>query len=678
MFLHTLLTSFCLALALLAAHADGPADNSLDKVRPVPPPGKPVSASDRASLEPGLKELASDISQLRDLAKTQPAVSKLIPDVSILHKAVHDALAYDEIYNPTNEVKTAKALIALGKERASQIRDGTPAWTKSTGLVVRAYVSKIDGSVQPYGLVIPPSYQPSGAQRHRLDAWFHGRGENLTELSFVGDRLRSPGEFTPPDTIVLHLYGRYCNANKFAGEIDLLEALDHVRENYRIDENRVVIRGFSMGGAACWQFAVHYADRWAAAAPGAGFSETPDFLKVFQSESLQPTWYERKLWHIYDCTDYALNLFNCPTVAYSGEVDKQKQAADIMSKAMSNHGLDLVHLIGPETGHKYHPVTKAELNARIDAIAAVGRNPVPKKVRLQTYTLRYNKMFWLTLQAMDEHWEEARIEAELVSDNRVRITSKNARALSLVMAPGQCPLDATATPVVEIDGQKLSAPRPRSDRSWTAHFRKDGKKWSSVVSPHAPALEKSPGLQGPIDDAFMDSFIMVTPSGSPLNGAVGSWASSESSHATIHWRKQFRGEARQVADTQVTLEIIANHNLVLWGDPSSNALIKELAPSLPIVWTRDGIKVGTKSYSSDHHALTLVYPNPKNPKRYIVLNSGFTFREYDYLNNARQIAKLPDFAVIDLTTPPNARFPGKIVDAGFFGERWELKPSPAH
>jgi hypothetical protein len=54
-----------------------------------------------------------------------------------------------------------------------------------------------------------------------------------------------------------------------------------------------------------------------------------------------------------------------------------------------------------------------------------------------------------------------------------------------------------------------------------------------------------------------------------------------------------------------------------------------------------------------------------------VLNSGFTFREYDYLNNARQIAKLPDWAVVDITTPPNPRYPGKIVTAGFFNEEWK-------
>ena len=31
------------------------------------------------------------------------------------------------------------------------------------------------------------------------------------------------------------------------------------------------------------------------AAPGAGFSETADFLKVFQREALKPAWYEQKL-----------------------------------------------------------------------------------------------------------------------------------------------------------------------------------------------------------------------------------------------------------------------------------------------------------------------------------------------------------------------------------------------
>src|SRR5207302_9617824 len=194
----------------------------------------------------------------------------------------------------------------------------------------------------------------------------------------------SPGEFTPPHAFVLHPYGRYCNANRFAGEVDLFEALDHVRRHYPIDENRIAVRGFSMGGAACWNFAVHYSGLWAAAAPGAGFAETPEFLRVFQKEKVAPTWYERKLWHLYDCTDWAVNLANCPTVAYSGEKDSQKQAADVMARALAAEGMTLVHVIGPGTGHKYHPAARAEINRRIDAIAARGRDPPPKRVRFTT------------------------------------------------------------------------------------------------------------------------------------------------------------------------------------------------------------------------------------------------------------------------------------------------------
>ena len=87
-------------------------------------------------------------------------------------------------------------------------------------------------SVQPYGLVVPATFSPTRPHRWRLDAWFHGRNETLSEVNFLWDREHNPGEFTPPNTIVLHLYGRYCNANKLAGEVDLFEALDAVKRQY--------------------------------------------------------------------------------------------------------------------------------------------------------------------------------------------------------------------------------------------------------------------------------------------------------------------------------------------------------------------------------------------------------------------------------------------------------------
>jgi hypothetical protein len=511
--------------------------------------------------------------------------------------------------------------------------------------------------------------------QHRLDVWFHGRDEKLSEVKFIDARQKSAGEFTPAHAFVLHPYGRYCNANKLAGEVDLFEALEHVRRHYSIDENRISVRGFSMGGAACWQFAVHHAGLWAAAAPGAGFAETPEFLKVFQNETLKPTRYEQKLWHLYDCTDYAANLFNCPVVAYSGEIDKQKQAADIMAKAMAAEGLSLVHIIGPQTAHKYHPQAREEINRRLDTIIARGRNPVPQHVRFTTWTLRYNRMLWVTVDGLEQHWERASVDADLASSNTVNVHTRNVSALTLSMPAGWCPLSVTGRPKVILDAEELEAPAVLSDRSWTAHFRKTGAHWTMVSSPGDGALRKRHGLQGPIDDAFMDSFLMVRPTGKPLNEKVGAWVNAELAHALDHWRRQFRGDARVKTDTAVTDADIAAHNLVLWGDPSSNRVLASISDRLPIRWDTNFIRVGESRFASGQHVPLLIYPNPLNPKRCVVLNSGFTFREYDYLNNARQVPKLPDFAVVDVTSGPTARSPGAVAAAGFFDERWALSPS---
>jgi hypothetical protein len=170
----------------------------------------------------------------------------------------------------------------------------------------------------------------------------------------------------------------------------------------------------------------------------------------------------------------------------------------------------------------------------------------------------------------------------------------------------------------------------------------------------------------------MDSFIMVKPTGKPLNDKVGEWAAKEMEHAVTHWRQQYRGDAIVMADNVVSDADIANSNLVLWGDPSSNKVLAKIADKLPVKWTAKEITVGAKTYPSDTNVAILIYPNPLNPKKYVVLNSGFTFREYDYLNNARQVPKLPDWAVVDVTTPANSRWPGNVVAADFFTDAWEI------
>ncbi len=667
---------FSLLLLSTAALADGPKDNIPAEVRPIPPLGIEVPAETRAELEKGLAELkALTLATAKAQAK-HPRLADLLPDIEVYHKAVDWALRHNEVHKPA-ELKAAAELLAEGTRRAVDFQGGQTPWLSQKGLVVRGYRSRIDGSVQPYGMVIPESY--SGAPS-RLDTWFHGRGETLSELAFMDQRRKQAGQALPKDALVIHLYGRYSCANKFAGEIDLLEALEHAGKFYAIDEDRIIVRGFSMGGAATWQFATHYADRWCAASPGAGFSETPEFLRGFQGEDVYSApWYQQKLWRWYNATDHALNLFHCPTVAYSGELDRQKQAADAMEAALRAEQLDLLHLIGPQTEHKIHPDSMVEIERRLAGIAAGGRARMPHEVHFTTWMLRYHRMHWVVLEELEAHWERARIHARIDSPTELRVRTQNIAALTFDMPAGHCPLHPLQRPTLEIDGEKIRLRQPKSDRSWTVHLRKDaGGRWQETPAAHDPegGLVKKPGLHGPIDDAFMDRFLMVLPTGEAWNAQPTEWAAAEAKRARFEWRRQFRGDAPVKKDSEVTEEDIASNHLVLWGDPGSNALLARLLAQLPIQWTQEKLTANGADYAAAGHMPVLIFPNPLNPARYVVLNSGFTYREYAYLNNARQVPMLPDWAVIDLSEAPNTVRPGRVADAGFFDEHWGWKPAP--
>lgn len=648
------------------AFADGPQDNLADKVRPVPPPGIKVPAPLFNELKKDVVGLRNEIEDLRKKLADKPALLDLLPDVEIYSNAVYYALRYDEFYSE-KEAAAAKSLLAKGHERAKQLREGNAPWNTATGPVVRGYRSKIDGSVQPYGIIVPPTYKPDGVPR-RLDLWWHGRGEKLSEVAFLIGRQADKNLFVP-NGFVIHPYGRYCNANHFAGEIDTFEVIDHARKHYPIDVNRVVARGYSMGGAACWGYAVHYPGLWAAAQPGAGFSETPEFLRVFQNETIKPNEWQKKLLHWYDCTDWAANLYNVPVVAFSNEKEKQRQAAEIMSQAMLRENLYLTHILAPGDLHKYPPPPeqKAELFGRIDSIVAKGRDPMPLKLHLTTYTLRYNSVRWLKIDRLTEHWERADVYAEIFEGKTPRnlvVRTKNVNEFTLSIPPGYCPFDNKPKGInVVIDTQPVPGAPVQSDRSWVSRFRKVDGAWNLYVHPDAEdaKLAKRHGLQGPIDDAFMDTFVMVKPTGKPLNDKTDKWIHAEYDHAMDHWRKQFRGELHPIKDTDVDDAWIAKANLVLWGDPQSNKVLAKIADKLPIKWD-----------VAQPHVVAMIYPNPLNPKKYVVLNSGFTFREYDYLNNARQVPRLPDWAILDITQPRTSQQPAGIVDAGFFDERWQL------
>ncbi len=643
---------FPAALAALAFASLALAQTPPAPPKRIPAPGITLTDTERAELTAGVSVLRRDLDSLaRQIALTSDtALAALIPDAEIFAKAVEWTLRDDTFYT-VREIAYARTLLTRGTERVAQLRSHLSPWMEATGTILRGHRSRLDGSVQPYALYVPANLDRT--KPASVLVWLLGRGEKRTELAFLSEREAAPPQIVPKDTIVVVPYGRFCNATKFAGEVDVFEALAAVRAQYRVDENRIAVGGFSMGGGSAWHLATHHSGLWCAATPGAGFAETPIFTKALAPGREPRASWEQLLWRQYEATGIAGNLFNLPTLAYTGDLDGQKEASDLMEAAMKREGLKLERFIGPQTAHKYHDETKAALTKRFEELIAKGRDPQPREVWLQSYTLRYPDGPGVRLEGLSRHWELAEVRATLHDSHMIAAHTKNVEAISFP--------DRTASTVM-LDGQELRTAGAE------LQFHRDGDAWKLG---RAPGLRKRPGLTGPVNDAFMEPFLFVRPSGRPLHPEVGAWIEAELTAARHLWRDVFRGEARIVADRAVSDADIANHNLVLWGDPSSNAVLAKIVAQLPVQWDAKELVFRGRTYDAKNHAPILVFPNPLNPARYVVLNSGIDFRTEGYGNNAHQTPKLPDWSIVDLRTPPGPRWPGKIVDAGFFDESWK-------
>src|SRR6202035_2091155 len=152
--------------------------------------------------------------------------------------------------------------------------------------VVRAYRSRVDGSVQPYAATYPADYGADPKTPWRLDVVLHGRDSSLTEVKFL--HQSGAGKPAPRDQtwVQIDIYGRGNNAYRWAGETDVFEVIDNfhaverlLKRDQLLDPARVVLRGFSMGGAGTWALGLHTPDRWCVLGPGAGFTTTHGYIK---------------------------------------------------------------------------------------------------------------------------------------------------------------------------------------------------------------------------------------------------------------------------------------------------------------------------------------------------------------------------------------------------------------
>ncbi len=588
------------------------------------------------------------------------------PDVRVYLKAAEWIVKHGEWFTDKSAAQTL-AVLDAGLERAKNAKE--EPWLKVRGkAIIRGYVSKLDRSVQPYSVRFPDDFDPK--KQYRLDVILHGRNATLTEVSFIaGKEAAKAGKKL--DHFEVEVYGRGNNAYRWAGERDVFEVIDAVKGTGAVDETKVVLRGFSMGGAGTWHIGLHHPFTFAVMNPGAGFSTTREYIgdKKFGT---QPDYIEKCL-RIYDAVDYAENVFNIPVVAYSGGDDPQKLAADLIEAKLKafKEPHSFTHVIAP--GLK-HVAPAGEWQAKIEAEfqkhLKEPRPEVAERFRLVTYTPKYvggdppTRGRWAVPFAQLKQYEKTVVDGTY-KDGKAVITTENVRLLAVL------DFKLKDLKAITVDGQAIAREKDRFPH-WLENA---GGKWKGVeLSEPNPKMKHFPWA-GPIDDAFTREFGVVPPTGKAWHEDAAKFADARREEFAKNWDKHFRGElpTGKVSDKPSPQW---GANLVLFGDPQSNPVIAGMLPDLPITWTKDKLVVNGKEYDPKTHLPVLIYPNKygrSSGGTYIVINSGHTFREADFKGtNALLYPRLGDWAVLKPKPTKDDPAGFEVVDAGLFDEDWQF------
>jgi len=136
------------------------------------------------------------------------------------------------------------------------------------------------------------------------------------------------------------------------------------------------------------------------------------------------------------------------------------------------------------------------------------------------------------------------------------------------------------------------------------------------------------------------------------------------------WMARANGSVTIKADAEVTREDIAGYNLILFGNARVNSFIAQINDRLPIKFGAAGLIAGDKTLTNGDVGMALVYPNPLNPQRYVVIVGGTSAESMKTAARLR-LHELPDYAVFDNRTLSGEKL--QFVDGGFFDKFWRLK-----
>ncbi len=571
-----------------------------------------------------------------------------------------------------NVVKTDTTTLLITTKMGNSIINDTLkiAIKKVEDIQIRTFLSKLDNSCQYYALRVPKGYNKDST--YALIMACHGAGVKAENL--VKSYTQKDWAFLVAPT----------NRRKFGfdwqdwGMLDFLEVLEDVKEYFRIDTNRIYLTGHSMGGHGVWHIGFARPDLFAALAPSAGWTSFQLYVPWFLQKA--EIFAEPELLKFRDMSlrqDNPLlfleNAYNLPIYILQGGADNNVPPiqARFFNKYLNDFHNNFIYREIEGKGHWWDidstpGVDCVNLKEMMEFLKSKVRNPYPKKIIFKTADIDYsNSAYWIRVDELERIYQVARARVEIKERNFIQANLSNIRRITLflnnrIVSPG--------TVTFEINGQMIKYNYQHSCK--VSFINKSGK--FSIARRKKKGLYKKSGLYGPIKKAYFSPFILIYGTSGDSSSTRQNLAQAR--YQSYLWWYRANGFAEIIPDTEVTDKIIKNYNLILFGNPETNFILKWLNYRLPIHMGEKYVVVDNQKLEYEDVVFVEVYPNPLNPEHLIVVYSPISKTAEKIMGLFSPFysgAGLPDYIVYDSSVLKYGW--AGIKALGFFDQNWKFK-----
>lgn len=524
----------------------------------------------------------------------------------------------------------------------------------------RTFISGIDGSVQYYA-VTP---RPNGADGS------HGLIMSLHGASVEARNQAAAYEAKPWATIVAPTNRRPFGFDwEDWGRLDALEVFEHAVRTAEsvgdpIELDRRWLTGHSMGGHGTWQVGAHFAPRFVAIGPSAGWRDFWSYGGAGQFDEDDPigtvlntaTNASRTLLLERNYEDLGVYVLH-------GDADDNVPVsqARFMRERLGAFHTDFAYYEQAGAGHwwgnrcvDWPPMMRFFQDRSIEL--------APPKERFTTVSPAISgeaRLVRIVRQARS--MSPTSIECARATENEpITVSTDNVLAFELLAGAND-----EQQAAVRIDGQQL-------EHTSTRFVRDDLESpWRSVDA-FDTAL-KGADRDGPFKHAFDNRVVFVYATGGTAE--ENAWAMAKARYDADVWQYRANGSVDVVSDTAFDVDdpSHADRNVIVYGCADTHLLWNTLLGGCPIRIARGNVRVGDRVLEGEDIAAHFVYPRPGSEEALVGVVSGTGAVGRRLADPARYFVSGVGYPDWMLTTPTvlTAGQEG-VAAAGFFGPDWSV------